>query len=137
MLERGSTSGAGAGTAASYTSDPESSRSLAANGVCEDGGQGAQSALCLLGSDCTDCGKRSLEARTRTVECRHTQTTNLLNEKNEYALEVSAPSGTPSFDVQVEWAGTALDPAGEGPAYAAFAGGACPSGTGAQYWGRL
>ena len=34
------------------------SRTYQSNGVCDDGGQGAQTTFCDLGSDCADCGPR-------------------------------------------------------------------------------
>ena len=42
--------------------------STSSDGVCQDGGPGAQSDVCSLGTDCTDCGSRAPECGNGLVE---------------------------------------------------------------------
>ena len=41
------------------------------NGVCDDGGPGAQYSRCWLGTDCSDCGERHIGAQYCTDECSY------------------------------------------------------------------
>ena len=99
----------------------------AKDGVCDDGGPGSEFARCVFGSDCRDCGARDLHP-TRTIECTRTYSTNVLNEKNEYELEVSVPSDLPSVSATISWSGSTRDANNPPGQYQAFAGNSCGAG---------
>jgi hypothetical protein len=39
------------------------------NGVCDDGGSGAENSSCIIGTDCSDCGPRGCSSETTDQTC--------------------------------------------------------------------